>query len=104
MRLAIGASPRDVVRLFVREGAVLTVVGLACGLVGALAAARALTSLLFGVDATDPSTFASVAVALAAVAFVASYVPARRAARVDPMTALRTTKLRSLWGPALAGL
>ena len=90
VRLAIGASPRDVVRLFVREGAVLTAIGLACGLAGALAAARALTSLLFGVDATDPSTFASVAVALAAVAFVASYVPARRAARVDPMTALRT--------------
>ena len=90
VRLAIGASPRDVVRLFVREGAVLTAIGLVCGLAGALAAAQALTSLLFGVDATDPSTFASVAVALAAVAFVATYVPARRAARVDPMTALRT--------------
>jgi putative ABC transport system permease protein len=90
VRLAIGASPRDVVRLFVREGAVLTLVGLACGLAGALAAAQALTSLLFGVHATDPSTFAGVAIALALVAFVASYVPARRAARVDPMTALRT--------------
>jgi putative ABC transport system permease protein len=90
VRLAIGASPADVVRLFVREGAMLTVIGLACGLAGALAAAQALNSLLFGVRATDPSTFAGVAVALALVAFVASYVPARRAARVDPMTALRT--------------
>jgi putative ABC transport system permease protein len=90
VRLAIGASPADVVRLFVREGAMLTVIGLACGLAGALAAAQALNSLLFGVRATDPSTFAGVTVALAIVAFVASYVPARRAARVDPMTALRT--------------
>jgi len=90
VRLAIGASPRDVVRLFVREGAMFTAVGLVIGLAGALAAARALTSLLFGVGAADPSTFAGVAVALAAVALVASYVPARRAARIDPMTALRT--------------
>ena len=90
VRLAIGASPGDVVRLFVREGATLTIMGLACGLAGALAAAQALTSLLFGVKATDPSTFAGVAVALASVALVATYVPARRAARVDPMTALRT--------------
>jgi predicted permease len=90
VRLAIGAAPRDVVRLFVREGAALAGIGLVCGLAGALAAAQALTSLLFGVAATDPSTFAGVAVALASVAFVATYVPARRAARVDPMTALRT--------------
>jgi putative ABC transport system permease protein len=78
------------VRLFVREGATLTVIGLASGLAGALAAAQALNSLLFGVKATDPWTFAGVAGALAVVALVASYVPARRAARVDPMTALRT--------------
>jgi len=90
VRLAIGAAPGDVVRLFVREGAMLTVIGLACGLAGALATAQALNSLLFGVRATDPATFAIVAVALALVALVASYVPARRAARVDPMTALRT--------------
>ena len=90
VRLAIGAAPGDVVRLFVREGATLTCIGLVCGLAGALAAAQALTSLLFGVEATDPSTFAGVAVALTFVAFVATYVPARRAARVDPMTAPRT--------------
>jgi putative ABC transport system permease protein len=90
VRLAIGATPADVVRLFVREGAMLTLIGLVCGLAGAVVAAQALNSLLFGVRATDPSTFAGVAVALAIVALVASYVPARRAARVDPMTALRT--------------
>ena len=89
VRLAIGASPRDVVRLFLREGMVLAVVGLACGLAGALAATRALASLLFGVTATDPITFAFVGIALGAVALAASYMPARRAARVDPMNALR---------------
>jgi putative ABC transport system permease protein len=90
VRLAIGATPRDVVRLFVREGAALTLVGVACGLAGALAVTRALATLLFGVTTTDPLTFVAVAGALALVALVASYVPARRAARVDPMQALRT--------------
>lgn len=89
VRLAMGAAPTDVVRLFVREGAALTIVGVVCGLAGALAAARALTTLLFGVTATDPTTFVTVAGVLTGVALVASYVPARRAARVDPMTALR---------------
>jgi putative ABC transport system permease protein len=89
VRLAMGATPKDVVRLFVREGAALTIVGVVAGLAGALAAARALTTLLFGVTATDPATFVIVAGLLMAVALVASYVPARRAARVDPMTALR---------------
>jgi putative ABC transport system permease protein len=90
VRLAIGATPRDVVRLFVREGAALTLVGVAGGLAGALAVTRALATLLFGVTTTDPLTFTSVAGALAIVALVASYVPARRAARIDPMQALRT--------------
>jgi predicted permease len=90
VRLAIGATPGDVVRLFVREGATLTAIGLLCGLAGALAAAQALTSLLFGVTATDPSTFLAVGASLVVVALIASYVPARRAARVDPMSALRT--------------
>jgi putative ABC transport system permease protein len=89
VRLAIGASPRDVVRLFLREGATLALVGLAAGLAGALAAARVMTVLLFGVTTSDPLTFASVAAALGVVALLASYLPARRAARVDPMTALR---------------
>jgi len=90
VRLAIGATPGDVVRLFVREGAGLTLVGVGCGLAGALAVTRALSTLLFGVTTTDPITFAFVAGTLAIVALLASYLPARRAARVDPMTALRT--------------
>jgi putative ABC transport system permease protein len=90
VRLAIGATPGDVARLFVREGAGLTLAGVACGLAGALAVTRALSTLLFGVTTTDPATFAAVAGTLALVALLASYVPARRAARVDPMTALRT--------------
>lgn len=88
VRLAIGAAPTDVVRLFVREGAVLATLGLTFGLLGALAANRAMTSLLFGVRPNDPSTFAAVAAALALVALGASYLPARRAARVDPVIAL----------------
>jgi putative ABC transport system permease protein len=90
LRLAIGAAPDDVVRLFLREGVALSAVGLSVGLVGALAAGRALTTLLFGVTATDPITFAVVAGALGLAALCASYLPARRAATVDPMTALRT--------------
>jgi putative ABC transport system permease protein len=89
VRLAIGAAPDDVVRLFVREGATLAMIGLAAGLVGAVVAGRTLTSLLFGVTATDPITYAGVAAALGLAALSASYLPARRAARVDPMTALR---------------
>jgi putative ABC transport system permease protein len=89
VRLAIGATPADVVALFVREGVALAAIGLAVGGIGALASGRALTGLLFGVRATDPLTFVLVATALAVAAFCASYVPARRAARVDPMLALR---------------
>ncbi len=89
VRLAIGAAPSDVVRLFVREGLVLAAIGLVCGLAGAVAAARALTTMLFGVTPTDPVTFAGVATALAIIALAASYLPARRAAAVDPMNALR---------------
>ncbi len=90
VRLAIGATPGDVVRLFVREGAALTMVGVAGGLAGALVVTRALSTLLFGVTTTDPLTFAAVAGTLAIVALLACYLPARRAGRVDPMTALRT--------------
>jgi putative ABC transport system permease protein len=89
VRLAMGASPADVVRLFLREGAAVSATGLVAGFAGAVAAARALQSLVFGVTTTDPVTFAGVATALAVVAFLASYVPARRAARVDPAVALR---------------
>ncbi len=89
VRLAIGAAPADVVGLFVREGAMLMAIGVACGIGGALLVTRALSTLLFGVTTTDPITFATVAGTLIVVALLASYVPARRAARVDPMTALR---------------
>src|SRR5436309_3137691 len=89
VRLAIGAAPEDVVRLFLREGATLAASGLVAGLLGALVAGRALDALLFGVTSTDPVTYAGVAGALGLAALAASYAPARRAARVDPMTALR---------------
>ncbi len=89
VRLAIGASPSDVVWLFVREGAALTLVGLVAGLAGALAAGRWISALLFGVTPADPVTLAIVVCALAAAAACATYIPARRAARVDPSDALR---------------
>jgi putative ABC transport system permease protein len=89
VRLAIGAAPRDVVRLIVREGVALAGVGLGVGCLGALAAGRVLSAMLFGVSAGDPVTFVAAAVMLTAAALCASYVPARRAARVDPMQALR---------------
>ena len=89
VRLAIGATAGNVVGLFVREGAALTLAGVSCGLAGALAVTRVLATMLFGVTATDPATFVTVAAGLALIAMVASYVPARRAARVDPMVALR---------------
>ena len=89
LRLAIGASPSDVVWLFVREGAALTAVGLAAGLVGALAAGRWIASLLFAVTPADPATLAGVVCALAGAAACATYVPARRAAGVDPNEVLK---------------
>jgi putative ABC transport system permease protein len=90
VRLAMGAAPADVVHMFVREGALLAMIGLASGVAAARAAARSLTTLLFGVTATDPLTLAGVTGVLLFVAFTATYIPARRAARVDPMTALRS--------------
>jgi ABC-type antimicrobial peptide transport system permease subunit len=89
LRLAVGASPADVVWLFVREGAALTLVGVGAGLAGALAAGRWISALLFGVTPADPVTLAIVVCALGAAAACATYVPARRAARVDPSEALR---------------
>ena len=89
LRLAIGASPSDVVWLFVREGAALTLIGLGAGLAGALAAGRLISALLFGVTPADPATLASVVCALAGAAACAIYLPARRAAGVDPSEALK---------------
>jgi predicted permease len=89
IRIALGAEPRDVFGLVLRQGAILAVLGIVIGLVGSLAVTRALSSTLFGVSATDPLTFTSVAILLLLVALLACYIPARRAMRTDPLTALR---------------
>jgi putative ABC transport system permease protein len=89
IRIALGAGPRVVLRLVMREGLALTAAGLAIGLAGAFALTRFLSSVLFGVRPGDPATFAMVAVILAGVTLLATYIPARRAMRVDPMVALR---------------
>jgi putative ABC transport system permease protein len=89
VRIALGARPADVLRLMVREGMGLTVLGLLIGLGAALAATHVMASLLFGIRATDPPTLAGVSAFVAAVALLASYLPARRATRLDPMAALR---------------
>jgi ABC-type antimicrobial peptide transport system permease subunit len=90
IRMALGARPADVQRLVVGQGMRMAVIGLALGVVGALAATRLMTRLLYGVSATDPMTFAAIALLLAGVAFVASWVPARRALATDPTTSLRS--------------
>jgi putative ABC transport system permease protein len=90
IRIALGAQPGDVLRLVVGQGMRLALLGLAAGVVGAFLATRLMTRLLYGVSATDPLTFAAIALLLAGVAFVASWVPARRAVLTDPTTALRS--------------
>jgi ABC-type antimicrobial peptide transport system permease subunit len=89
IRVALGAQRGDVLGLVLRHGAVLTVVGIAVGVGAALWLTRLLTGLLYGVTPTDPLSFASVVTLLLGVALAASYLPARRAARVDPMSVLR---------------
>jgi predicted permease len=89
IRMALGAEGRDVLQLVVGHGIALAVVGAVAGIAAALALTRLLSSLLFGVKPADPATLTAIAVLLAVVALAASYIPARRATRVDPMVALR---------------
>src|SRR5262245_18002868 len=89
IRLALGAKTRDVLWLIVRQGLALALIGVALGLAGALALTRVIRNLLYEVSATDPATFVVIALLLVSVAFVASFIPARRATKVDPLVALR---------------
>ena len=89
VRMALGAERRQVLALILRRGLLVSVAGITVGLIGAFAGARYMQSMLFGVEPRDPGTFVAVAVAFAVVAMIASYLPARRATKVDPMVALR---------------
>jgi putative ABC transport system permease protein len=89
IRVALGAQPSDVFRIVVGEGLRLALLGVAVGLVAALVLTRVLQSFLYGISASDPLTFAGVAVLLMLVGVAASFFPARRATRVDPIVALR---------------
>jgi putative ABC transport system permease protein len=89
VRMALGARPADLLKMTLRRGLVLTAIGVAVGLAGSFALTRAMASLLYNVKPTDPPTFIGVALLLTAVALLATYIPARRAAAVDPMVALR---------------
>ncbi|MGB6684151.1 MAG: FtsX-like permease family protein, partial [Candidatus Acidiferrum sp.] len=89
LRMALGARRGDVVRLILGQGLRVTAIGIICGLAGALCLTRFLQSLLYEVQPTDPPTFAGVLLLLVIVSVAASYLPARRAMRVDPMVALR---------------
>jgi putative ABC transport system permease protein len=90
IRMALGAQTGDVARLVVAQGLRTTAAGIALGMAGAFALTRGMASLLYGVTATDPAVFAGVPAVLAAVELLACYLPARRAARVDPVEALRS--------------
>ena len=89
VRTALGATSRDVMALVLRQGLALTGIGICIGLFGAIAVTRYLEGMLYGVQPLDPATYGSVVALFAVVACVASYLPARRATRIDPMTACR---------------
>jgi len=90
IRMALGAKRTDVLRMVVRQGMTMTLIGLALGLVGVIALSRVMVGLLYGVSPTDPFTFAGVSIVLLVVALLACLIPARRATRVDPIVALRS--------------
>jgi ABC-type antimicrobial peptide transport system permease subunit len=90
VRMALGATGGQVLGLFLRHGLIVVAVGIACGVVMALAAARSLASLVFGLTVTDPATLSAVAALLTVVTLLACYMPARSATRVDPLEALRS--------------
>jgi putative ABC transport system permease protein len=89
IRMALGARRPDVLTLVVKQGMALALMGIAAGTVLSLAMTRLISGMLFGITATDPLTFAAVAALLGTVAFLANYLPARRASKVEPMVALR---------------
>ena len=89
IRMALGAQTRDVLKLIIGNGLALTLIGVSAGLAGAFALTRLMASLLFGVTATDATTFITVSAGLIAIALLACYLPARRATRIDPLVALR---------------
>jgi len=89
IRVALGAQESNILRLVVRQGMTLAIIGIAAGLAGAFALSRVMSALLFGVSSRDAVTFAAVPAILAAIALLACYIPARRAIKVDPMVALR---------------
>jgi ABC-type antimicrobial peptide transport system permease subunit len=89
VRMALGAQTRDVLKMVLRQGMWLTLLGAAIGVAGAVALTRMIKSWLFGVSPTDPLTFAVAVLLLTIVALLSCWVPARRAAKVDPITALR---------------
>jgi putative ABC transport system permease protein len=89
VRMALGAQAGDILKMIVGEGLLLSLAGVALGTAGAFALTRFMAGMLFGVTPTDPPTYATISALLLLVALLASYIPARRATKVDPMTALR---------------
>ncbi|HEY0367611.1 MAG TPA: FtsX-like permease family protein, partial [Pyrinomonadaceae bacterium] len=89
IRMAMGAQRFDILKLIMRQGVVLTAIGIVIGLVGAYALTKVLASMLFGVTATEPGAFATIAVTLGVIALLACYLPARRATKIEPVEALR---------------